>query len=296
MKNKKYILQDNACEAWSMAIKYCNDILAGKITLLYRKYFVESLHNAVELFIKQLMLNQNDYRVATIRKYDKEGEPIKSFLAANNLNSYFLKLNVEILKKFYSIEFNQIIEKNREILSEYFLKNTDQNITKELKLLQHLRNDETHFYIDRSNFVSEEEFQKLHNFMSTFYDILQYYSLLPFWGKPIDEHKHLSFNRPRLSSCSYIDLLNRSSYIKKLVKLIDGQSYWGQPTDSAYSIVDCLINTVDELKEYNFDDLYVYIEMLSEFGMLTIDGNYNEYRDEYNHIYPEPNFFIKFNI
>lgn len=48
----KHILQDNALESWAMAIKYSNFILDGKATLQYRKQFVSSLHNAVELFIK----------------------------------------------------------------------------------------------------------------------------------------------------------------------------------------------------------------------------------------------------
>lgn len=52
----KHILQDNALESWAMAIKYSNFILNGKATLQYRKQFVSSLHNAVELFVKQLML------------------------------------------------------------------------------------------------------------------------------------------------------------------------------------------------------------------------------------------------
>ena len=52
----KQILRDNALEAWAMAIKHCNAIMDGKITLGYRKQFVTSLHNAVELLIKQHML------------------------------------------------------------------------------------------------------------------------------------------------------------------------------------------------------------------------------------------------
>lgn len=63
----KHILQDNALESWAMAIKYSNFILNGKATLQYRKQFVSSLHNAVELFIKQLMLDNNDHRVCSVR-------------------------------------------------------------------------------------------------------------------------------------------------------------------------------------------------------------------------------------
>lgn len=48
------ILMDNAFEAWAVAIRYCNDIKDGKATLQYQKSFVSSLHNAVELIMKQM--------------------------------------------------------------------------------------------------------------------------------------------------------------------------------------------------------------------------------------------------
>ncbi len=63
----KRILQNNAIEAWCAAIEIDNEILKGKATLRYRKQFVSSLHNAVELFVKQRMLDMNDYRVLLIR-------------------------------------------------------------------------------------------------------------------------------------------------------------------------------------------------------------------------------------
>lgn len=76
----KHILQDNALESWTMAIKYSNFILNGKATLQYRKQFVSSLHNAVELFIKQLMLDNNDHRVCSVRKgCDADGHPAVEF-------------------------------------------------------------------------------------------------------------------------------------------------------------------------------------------------------------------------
>ena len=60
---KNQILQNNALEAWAMSIRYCDYILEGKATLEYRKHFVSALYNTVELFVKQLMLNNTDYRV-----------------------------------------------------------------------------------------------------------------------------------------------------------------------------------------------------------------------------------------
>ena len=59
---------DNAFEAWTAAVRFCNDIKDGKATLQYQKKFVSSLHNAVELIMKQMLLNNNDHKVAEIRK------------------------------------------------------------------------------------------------------------------------------------------------------------------------------------------------------------------------------------
>ena len=66
----KKILLDNALEAWAMAIRYSELIMAGKVTLANRKSFVSYLHNSIELFAKQHMLDVNDYRVAKAQKTD----------------------------------------------------------------------------------------------------------------------------------------------------------------------------------------------------------------------------------
>lgn len=49
----KPVLMENAFEAWAAAIRFCDDIKDGKATLQYQKNFVLSLHNAVELIMKQ---------------------------------------------------------------------------------------------------------------------------------------------------------------------------------------------------------------------------------------------------
>ena len=51
-----------------MAVRYCDYILEGKATPEYRKHFVSARHNSVELFVRQLMLNNTDYRVTQLKK------------------------------------------------------------------------------------------------------------------------------------------------------------------------------------------------------------------------------------
>ena len=66
---------DGKClEAWAAAIRFCDNINDGKATLQYQKNFVSALHNAVELIMKQMMLNNGDHRVAGVRKLKTESD------------------------------------------------------------------------------------------------------------------------------------------------------------------------------------------------------------------------------
>lgn len=282
--SKKSILSDNALEAWSISIYYCNAILDGKATLQYKKMFVSSLHNATELFIKQLMLNNNDYRVATPYRNDEHGNPARKYYSATNLNEYFHNLSSEDLKKYRSIEFNKIIEYHKKLLERY-LKN-EKNIstcTNELKLLQRLRNDETHFYINKSDFLDESEFIKLHNFMVDFYNILQYYGLLPFFGEACCEYEPLGFEKEKIdNSFSYKTAVTKSKFVcdflKKLpIKIDPFLSY-----DSAYTIAESIVCEHLEY-EKSLNELRIYLEMMMEYDLIKIDIKYDitHYPDGY---------------
>ncbi len=99
---KNQILQNNAIEAWAMAIRYCDYILEGKATLEYRKHFVSVLHNSVELFIKQLMLNNTDYRVIQLKNgCSPDGQPARDFYNSKDLNVYFSSLDEQTMRKFF---------------------------------------------------------------------------------------------------------------------------------------------------------------------------------------------------
>ncbi len=181
---KNQILQNNALEAWAMSIRYCDYILEGKATLEYRKHFVSALHNAVELFVKQLMLNNTDYRVIQLKNgCNSDGQPARDFYNSKDLNDYFSGLDEQTMKKFFSIEFNKMIDITNDLFSEYYAPNSGTSVKAALSLLNKLRNSETHFFIDKDAFLLEKEFQQLYNFMIVFYDILHFYSLLPFWGR-----------------------------------------------------------------------------------------------------------------
>lgn len=268
----KQILLDNALESWAMAIHYCDEIMRGKATLTNRKYFITALQNAIELFVKQYMLNTNDYRVAEVKKYEADGEPLKSYLMSTDLNEYFRSRNADEMKPFFTIEFNKIKELQGKLFEEYY----DQNPGKQAKgsealnILKKLRNDETHFYISAMEFLTDAEFKELYNLMVTFYEILNHYHLFLHFGVVRGKESRFAFDRLEISSFSYKQQVKNSDFVKKLKNNIEGLEFpWGhgdEPYAIAMSIVDCC----NAYKEDDFDELWAYVEMLIKYELLTI--------------------------
>ena len=130
----RQVLMENALEAWGSAIKFCDYIKDGKCTLQYQKKFVSSLHNAVELIMKQMMLNNNDYRVANIRKVTNEEDArlLLDNYQASDLNRFFGHLSEEQLSKFRTISFDELISLHTKFLESSSLK--DKSLKNEFDL------------------------------------------------------------------------------------------------------------------------------------------------------------------
>lgn len=279
---KNQILQNNALEAWAMSIRYCDYILEGKATLEYRKHFVSALHNAVELFLKQLMLNNVDYRVIQLKNgCNSDGFPARDFYNSTNLNDYFSSLDKETMKKFFSIEFNKMIDITKELFREYYEENSGISVKDDLTLLNKLRNNETHFFIDKDTFLTENEFQQLHNFMITFYDILHFYSLLPFWGSGERwEYTKLQFDRQALNDFIYKEAVRNAKFVKQLKEQLECEIFLNSEEESAYDIADSIACVFNEYQGNKFDDLWVYVEMMLEYKILTYHDEVEEYEIE----------------
>lgn len=295
----KHLLRDNALEAWSMAVKYCYDILDGKATLSYRKNFVSSLHNAVELFIKQRMLDVNDYRVVEIKNgVMADGQPAKDYFNASNLNDYFLGLNQEQMKPFFSVEFNKLSTYSKELFAEYYNQTGNKVIACDaMKKLTILRNNETHFYIDKNMFLSEEDFCELHNFMIIFYEILHKYSLLPFWGEPgRSEYSKLSFQKEKLEHFTYKKAVKNSIFAKKLKENVDNHIF-PVSGDSSYEIAESIAFVLDDKYDAKkFGDLWTYIEMMLEYNLLAYEVVEEEYEYEEGNVYCGCNRYRTFSV
>ena len=276
----KPVLMENAFEAWAAAIRFCDNIKDGKATLQYQKNFVSSLHNAVELIMKQMLLNDNDHRVAEIRKVKNKADAklLLDYFKATDLNSFFDTLSNEDLSKFNTIQFNELISLHKKLFGRSLAQG--ESLKTELELLQKLRNNETHFLIHQGSFLSEEDFCVLHNFMIRFYKIMETWCpidkddyelyILPYWGDPIEADSIYGFNREPLQSFSYETAVKNSKLTKKIAELLNDDYLYGAPDFSPYTITKDLIEQHMELSS-QFDEIWSMVYMMQCLEMISVD-------------------------
>lgn len=277
----RQVLMDNAFEAWASAIRFCNDIKDGKATLQYQKNFVSSLHNAVELIMKQMMLNNNDHRVAEIRNPENEVDAklLLDYFESTDLNRFFNSLSDDELSKFSTIQFNKLISLHTKVFG-CSLK-PEESLKTELKLLQRLRNNETHFIIHQGGFLSEEDFCMLHNFMIRFYKIMKTWwptdrddlelSIFLYWdcNNPTDDDSVYGFDCEPLREFSYEEAVKNSKLAKDIAELLKGDYQYGAPDFSSYSIAKELADGYNGLSA-QFDEIWAIVYMMQCLGIIVI--------------------------
>lgn len=274
------ILMDNAFEAWAAAIRYCNAIKDGKATLQYQKNSISSLHNAVELIMKQMLLNTNDHKVAEIRKPTNEVDAklLLDYYKSKNLNCFFDSLSDDDLSKFHTIQFSDLISQHKKIFGSCLhLKET---LKTELELLQQLRNNETHFMISQNSFLSEGNFLVLHNFMIRFYKIMKDWCpvnsddmelyILPYWGDPTGADSVYEFNCDPMQSFSYESAVRNSKLAKAIAEILNGDYQYGAPDFSPYTISKELTEGFNGLSA-QFDEVWAMVYMMQSLGMIVVD-------------------------
>ena len=278
----KPILMDNAFEAWAAAIRYCNDIKDGKATLQYQKNFVSSLHNAVELIMKQMMLNNNDHDVARVRKKKDKANAklLQDYPDATDLNLFFSKLPDNELSKFQTISFHELIELHQDLFGNSLAQG--ESLEKELTLLQKLRNNETHFLIRQGSFLSEENFLELHNFMVRFYkvvkswwpkdgdDLEQSIFLWWDWFSPDKDDSRYQFECELLQEFSYESAVRNSKLARDIAEILKGDYLYGAPDFSPYTIASDLASGYEGLLG-QYDEVWAMVYMMQSLGIIVVD-------------------------
>lgn len=278
----KPILMDNAFEAWASAIRYCNDIKDGKATLQYQKNFVSSLHNAVELIMKQMMLNNNDHGVAFIKepKDEIEKKLALDYSKATNLNRFFGTLSNEEISRFNTIPFYKLIDSHKKLFGNSLEKG--KSLKRELKLLQRLRNNETHFTIRQGSFLSEDDFCTLHNFMVRFYKIVKTWNpaddadlessiyLYLYWYSPDKDDSVYEFECGLLQEFSYESAVRNSKLAKDIAEILKDNHLCGAPNFSPYDIAFDLKNGYNGLSA-DFDEVWAMVYMMQSLRIIDVD-------------------------
>lgn len=273
---------DNAFESWAAAIRYCNDIKDGKATLQYQKNFVSSLHNAVELIMKQMLLNNNDHSIAEIRKPKTEADAklLLDYFKATDLNRFFNSLSDDELSKFHTIQFNELISSHKKIFGSSLT--PQETLKTELELLQQLRNNETHFMIRQGSFLSEDDFRTLHNFMVRFYKIMKKWNpadesdlessifLYLYWYSPDKDDSIYEFECDLLQDFSYESAVRNSKLAKDIAETLKNNHQCGAPNFSPYDIAFDLMNGYNVFSA-QFDEIWAMVYMMQSLGMIVVD-------------------------
>ena len=263
---KNHILLANAFESWLISKKYCQNILDGNISFQTKKMFVATLHNAIELFVKQIMLDNAIHSVRELKisgNLNKTDIPliqeVISYIQSTDLNDYFKNLNLPNGKKPYTIDFSKLIDQLPNIitfcLSESWSKTDRENWIKDtlkpaLRILQEARNDETHFYIDNS-FLPAKEFYMLVGLMIEFdkiidvhwFPFMDFIFLEPWISK---EELLKSFDSHYQSQSDYQTLIIKSKKNQIIAKHLAGE----QSDDGKTNLYDKTLSLLMPYDEY----------------------------------------------
>lgn len=276
----KQILTDNAELAWASALRYRDILLSGRDTLQNKKNFVSSFHNAIELYTKQLMIFNNDYRVIDIKNDEKDGHFAKEYFASENLDVFFTNLKKEELIKLRTCDFSKM--PINEIYGQCKEKPIDPDGA--IKLLTRLRNEETHFAFS-NEFMTDSEFIKLDRFLLRYYKILMDVGLLPkCFGRrksfinsienrlvPNDNNrcnaqKGFTFKK-RLQE------FGRCSFNKKFIEEIEGKSFESYGKD-AFGITEAVYYQSEELSgKFSFEEIWDYIVSYLKYELISVEEN-----------------------
>ena len=302
------LLLSNAYIAWSNAIKYHDYIYSGRATLINQKHFVSSLHNAVELFLKQLLIINNDKDIIN-KFYKPASNSLKTaFNNATDLNSFFESIPCGEENSFETINFFKLINKK---MVELLKNESEENQSEELEelknslsMLNNLRNSEMHFFI-KNNFLSEANFIQLHNFMIHFYEKLEDKNLLPYWGSPAPYsfYSNLLFQSETLKNFSYHDALKNNPIASKIAEIINNSNSSLsneriRSTDDIYEI----IRTENEINDYGFDldEIFDICDMFLRLDCISVNKIEEDfepyYESEIGWINPQTYYFINVNL
>lgn len=117
--------------------------------------------------------------------------------------------------------------------------------------------------------------------MIVFYDILHFYSLLPFWGRfERWEYTKLQFDRKTLSDFTYKNAVRNTKFVRNLKEQLESEIFPASLGGSAFNIADSIACVLNEYQGNRFEDLWIYIETMLGYKILTYHDEVEEYEIE----------------
>ena len=232
--------------------------------------------------MKQMMLNNNDHDVAFIKEPKDEIEKkLKlDYSNATNLNRFFATLSNDEISRFKTIPFYRLIDSHKKLFGSSL--ENGKSLKGDLKLLQRLRNNETHFMIRQGSFLSEDDFRTLHNFMVRFYKIMKTWNpvngndlessifLYLYWYSPDKEDSMYEFECEPLQDFSYESAVRNSKLAKDIAEILKDNLQCGAPDFSPYDIAFDLMNGYPGLSA-QFDEVWAMVYMMQSFKIIDVD-------------------------
>ena len=94
--------------------------------------------------------------------------------------------------------------------------------------------------------------------------------ILPYWGDPVGADRVYGFNREPLQNFSYETAVKNSSLVKEISELLKGNTLYGAPDFSPYTITKDLIEEHTELSS-QFEEIWALVYMMQSLGLDTVD-------------------------
>ena len=271
------LLLENAKVAWRATIKSFEALIDGRDTIQNKKYFVSNFHNAIELFTKQLMVNQNDYRVLEIKNKDKEARLAKRYYSSN-VRDFIDSLSPKEMLDLRTCDFSQIR------IKDYYEKTKPENFDPDgaIKKLTRFRNEESHF-IFTTDFLNDKDFVILGKFLFKYYSAICNEDLLPTlsWGRRgnafLNENSGLMLRgidyKTLNQSFTYKKQLQESKFTKLFLLKVDGrQLRWSDDRVGLYETAEAIFfNCQDVSALYSFEDIWDYLVSYEKYNLIDIE-------------------------
>lgn len=212
---------------------------------------------------------------------------------ATNLNRFFAALSNDEISRFKTIPFYKLIDSHKKLFGSSL--ENGKSLKTDLKLLQRLRNNETHFMIRQGSFLSEDDFRTLHNFMVQFYKIMKKWNpvnggdlessifLWWYWYSPDKDDSMYEFECELLQDFSYVSAVRNSKLAKDIAEILKDNLLCGAPDFSLYDIAFDLMNGYPGLSA-QFDEVWAMVYMMQSFKIIVVEDILDEEQGTVHHV------------